>query len=300
MQTLARSDLDPQEIVSKSQKLMADAVAGHGRPMLDLAEIDIDIESESGVPSGFESIDRLTSWLGFVTGQTSVVAAYHKGGKTAFKLQCAKFLLDKGRNVVYATFADLSAPQLKRRLLKQMCGLSKAPNQEGLLDQNRWGQAMDFLNDRLKDGSLLVYVGSEHGRYVEDLYAKVLEQEAEAGVDAVFVDYAQKLKSREKGARENKTAEIEAASDVLKSMAEDAKCSVIVGSQITRGERKGEIMTKYARAIEEDAGLVLYIGERDEQDRVTITAAYNRFGPSGVDVDFRWDPKRVRFEEVTA
>jgi len=288
---LVRSGDEPTAVWQTALRSIKGLVSGSGTELINLAEIDLDAEPESGVPSGFESIDRTTGFLGFVTAQTSVVSAYHKGGKSAFMLQCAKFLMDRGKSVVYATFADLTAAQLKRRILKQMSGFSRPP--ESLQESADFEEAIDYLNDTFRDGSFRIYVGAQHGRYVEDLAAKLLEDSE--GPDAVFVDYAQKLRSRERGARDSKTAELEYASDALKAMAEDCNCSVILGSQITRGERKGEQTTKYARGIEEDAGLVLNIGETDDAGRVTITVAYNRFGPSGVELPFRWDKHRVRF-----
>lgn len=289
-------DSDTADKIAQARSLLRNAVFQTGGRVPDINEINIDGDDETGILTGIARLDNTTGY-GLPKGQTAAFCAYHKGGKTSELIRLALYAMGKGHHIVYATLADLDSRQLKRRMLKQLCGWSKAPysTEEYVL----WKDSVDWLNDQLKDGSCRVYESATHSRYVEDLSAKMLEINGDCKIDLLVLDYIQKARSRERGARDGKTAELEYVSDALKSLAEELACPVAFGSQITLGDGKKEQTAKYARGIEEDAGMVIHIGQMDETTKVAqYKVAFNRFGPSGVTWDMVWNPYRVRYEEV--
>jgi replicative DNA helicase len=290
---LAFDERDTQEAVADARKKLHSAVFETSVSVPDIAEIELSDGDEQGIATAWKSVDRLNG-QGFIKGQTTAVCAYHKGGKTAFMVQCSLAALQAGRSVVYATLADLDPRQIKRRMLKQMCGFSQRPDH--LEAQADFQEALNWLNDQFKDGGCRVYDGAAHGRYVEDLFGKLAGLHLDSRIELVFVDYIQKCKSRERGARDSKTAELEYVSDVLCDLSKELSCPVVFGSQITPVS-KGVQTTKYARGLEEDAGMVIQIGEKDEGGIAEIAVPFQRFGPEGK-TRLRWNPKRVRFEEL--
>lgn len=291
-------DMTTPEKVAKVMSMAKADHFGFGLGLDDLSEIDPNQHPEEGIRTGFRRFDAATG-CGLPKGQTTLVSARQKGGKTAFLLGLALAGVREGKTVVYATLADLNPFQIKRRLLKMLSGHDRQPQQAEAFDEDSYEAGLGFLNDHFKDGSLFVYDGRKYGTYVEELAARMTGRVLETKVDLLIVDYAQKLKSRERGGRDNKTAEQEICSDALKRLAEDLNVPIAVGSQITEGGAAGQT-TKYARAWEEDAGLVLNIGGIEDptsDSHVTMTIPYNRFGPRGR-FDLLWRARNVGFEEV--
>lgn len=293
---LAQSDDETPQVLADVRRMLRSSVFDAGTEIPELATIELSEAGESGVSTGIKGLDELTG-VGLVSGQTAVVAAYRKGGKTAFLVQLALTAMKAGLNVVYATLADLDPAQLKRRMLKQLCGLSRFPANTTFEAQRHYDEALGYLNDIFREGGCRIYDGAVHGKFVEDLSSKIVAHSMQNPPDLLCVDYVQKIHSRKRGARDGKTSEMEYVSEALKELAEELRCPVAIGSQVTFAERGGEASTKYAKAIEEDAGILMQIERFDDSkngEPVLMTVGANRFGPSGK-VDLFWDKNRVRF-----
>jgi replicative DNA helicase len=265
---------------------------GSSASLLTMREIDIAGE-QKGVPTGYGAVVDSFTGVGWVSGQTNVVSAYHKGGKTTFMLGSFRHAAAKALHAVYATFADLDPSQLKRRVLKQECGVGSYPKVR--LDKAAdFDEAMSIVDDPLGEWSnARVYDSRMHGRDVETFAGKMLARHARNPIDILFCDYVQKIGSREVGAKFGKTAQVEHVSEQLADLAGRLGCPVVMGSQVTKGEN-GEWVTKYARGLEEDAGFVLRV-IRDGSD-AKVVCAFNRFGMQEVEVPLRWNDEKVRFE----
>lgn len=294
---------DTEEKLAEARKLLRSPFFATGAPLIDVASITLSEDDESGVPTGIKGLDALTGY-GAPRGQMSAACAYHKGGKTTFLIQTALDAMQSGLRVCYATMADLDPKQLKRRMLRQLCGWSKMPFElasnptfDQAATREEFQKALDWLNDVFKDGGCEIFYGKVHGRYIEDVIAKVSSRHLEQPYDVMMLDYIQKTRSRERGAKDSKTHELEYVSDSVKTLAEDLDIPVWVGAQITRGDGKEEATTKYARAVEEDAGFVVHIDLNLDDNTGVLRVPYNRFGPPG-SVKVGWDLDRVRFTEA--
>lgn len=239
-----------------------------------------------GVSTGFSCLDRVTHGSGWVSGQMAVVSGYQKSGKTSFKTQsavhAARLFAKDGsdRCVVYATFADLSREALLQKMLQQDCGCRYVSDS---LTQAAF--------DELRALPIVFYDARRHGRNVEDFVSRVQGLAYKRPVGVFFADYAQKIGAKEP----NPVARMESVSSRLCDLADDLHVPGVVGSQVTFNQ-EGEATTKYARALEEDAGLVVRI-VREKDGGVFIEVPFNRHGPGQKRQEVDWDERRLSFRE---
>jgi hypothetical protein len=85
----------------------------------------------------------------------------------------------------------------------------------------------------------------------------------------VFIDYAQKMRTRDKKPRRSDEL-AEYCSSELALLARELRIAVVIGSQITIGS-DGVDISKGGRAWEEDAGLILRIRKITNEQKVKLT-----------------------------
>lgn len=268
-------------------------------PIISIADIFLpDEDEELGLSTGFETLDGLISTKGYPLGQTTIVCAYHKGGKSTFMLSSFAHLAQQGKRVLYATFADLNSVRLKRRLLRNLTGWSKLPMRD-MFAQDDWREAVADI-DLCWQAWMYDATKMRTGGDVETFCRWLESAHSRYRFDAVFVDYAQKLTSSSRKASTT-TAEQDVCSTELNRCAERTGIPIIVGSQITEGNGDKKDTTKGSRKWEEDAGWVLRIKDDEgETATKTIEIAWSRFGAQKVKRTFGWNIERLRFEDRMA
>ena len=256
------------------------------------ADIDLRHDDQRGVATGYgNALDELTR-CGYPCGQVTGVAAVAKGGKSTFLV--GSFMAQRAR-CVYATFADLNPEQLKRRSLKQLCGLGGEPKVR--LDRYAdWTDALSQVNDPYGDYSEhLVYDGTSQGRDAETFCGAMLAEHARQPLTIIFADYIQRMSSREiTAAKHGRTAIVEHVSQELADLARKLDIPIVIGSQITSA-KDGEWMTKYASALMEDVGWLIKLTREDGATEATVEIALNRFGPQKVRLPFVFDENHCKF-----
>jgi replicative DNA helicase len=297
LEKIGDEDATAADIRARVTNLQTLAI-NYENPFVAWADIDIS-RQETGVSTGYKHLDRCTHMGGYPAGQTTIVSAYHKGGKSTFLLSSFVHLATAGRRVVYATFADLNAARLKRRALRNRTGWGTAPSQnfelahifeDELKLQNKFWKAGVYDASRLDSGDDV----ETFSTWLESIHSHM-------PIDAAFVDYAQKITSRDKKATSD-TSEQNIVSAKLSKLAERTGIALVVGSQITESNPKEgrRAMTKGSRKWEEDAGLVLRL-KREDKGLYTCEVAFNRFGPQAPDapeLNFAWNAERLRFDEA--
>lgn len=245
-----------------------------------------------GITMGYgEELDSYFSSRGYPEGQTTVVSAYHKSGKSAWMLGSAIAQAKLGYSVLYATFADMSGTDLEERAMKNETGWGFCP--DALYLQTDWLDVKRMIGEDLH---IDVYDPGEldTGYDIETFEVWLRHRMAKVRYDCVFVDYAQELSScKVPTGDEYPTARM--CASVLQRMARKLRVPIVVGSQITEGRNGERDKTKGSRVWEEKAGVVLRIKREQTGDGAQIDIPYSRFGLSGT-VFLRWDQERVRFE----
>ncbi len=260
-----------------------------GSPFVDLGSVIVG-EGDEGESTGFPSIDGLVPTKGFPCGQLSIVRAYHKGGKTMFMTNCAVNAARIGKRVLYMTFADLDARQLKRRILRGMTGWSKRPLD--LFKAEKFDKALEEISVQW-DFSVYDASEMETGGEVESAIAWVRSAHDTKPFDLIFMDYAQELRTCERTMGEYDRQGV-CASKVT-YFARKLKIPVVIGSQMTPGAPGEKAKTKGSRVWEEKAGLVLSLEMTEKNLEVEI--AYSRFGGGGAKANLDFDDEYLRYRE---
>ncbi len=306
------------DVMKKSFKRLNDAVARGDRI--------------TGVPTGFDRYDKLTS--GLHEGDLSIIAARPGMGKTSFVLNMAANVASpKGREVdgdpnqrweeagvgVVVFSLEMPREQLANRMVCAEARVDVSKMRTGYLSPQDWSkltQAASFL------GNLPIWIDDSPSLSIIELRAKVRRLQAEFDtrdeegrkikkIGAVIIDYLQLMKGRDGVAsREQEISEI---SRGLKGLAKELEVPVIALSQLnraveTRSEKSKRPLISDLResgAIEQDADNIVFIYRDDYYNRddsaepniAELIIAKQRNGPTGT-AKVRFDRQWTRFDNL--
>lgn len=261
-----------------------------GNPFYHLKDVDGEVP-DVGVTTGFAALDNMISTKGYPKGQMTIVSAYHKSGKSTFMVSSYVHQVSRGMRSLYATFADLNAKRVKKRFMRNVSGWSHRPQLEH--EQYGYDDALYRLETE-QEAYVFDCTKWEDDPTIEAFRAWLRAEHSRKPFDCVFVDYAQKIGSSDKKAN-NPFAEAAIVSKKLSRLAEQLDIPLVVGSQITEGGKDQKTKTKNGRGLEEDGGWILRL-EREDEINAKVEIAYSRFGEQGVELPFRWNNERLRFE----
>lgn len=241
-----------------------------------------------GIPTGFKRLDSVNSCGGYPVGQITTVSAYHKTGKSTWMIQAMIAAARAGYRVVFITVADLSADDVKRKVLRQLCGWEICPNFEP--HKSAFVAALDEI-----DGwDVHVYDASDldSGTDVETVCALLRSENAKRPIGMACIDYAQELTSSDKKATSEYAEQTICAKKLRIQSARMKETAMLVGSQITEGGKDGRDRTKSTRAWEEKPGWILRLRRDEGETTTTLQSVFSRFGGSGMQMSLGWDRER--------
>lgn len=218
-------------------------------------------EGLSGIPSGFEKLDKLTS--GWQPSDLIIVAARPGMGKTALTLSMARNIAVNS-NIGVAFFSlEMSSVQLITRLISSETGLSSEKLRTGKLEKHEWEQ----LNVKVKAlESAPLYIDDTPSLSIFDLRAKARRLASQKDIKMIIIDYLQLMSAGVNTKGGNREQEISTISRNLKALAKELNVPVIALSQLsraveTRGGSKRPVLSdlRESGAIEQDADIVSFI-----------------------------------------
>ena len=218
-------------------------------------------EGLSGVPSGFDKLDQLTS--GWQPSDLIIVAARPGMGKTALTLSMARNIA-VGQNIPVAFFScEMSSVQLITRLISSETGLSSEKLRTGNLETHEWEQ----LNVKVKGlEKAPLFIDDTPSLSIFDLRAKARRLASQHGIKLIVIDYLQLMTAGGSQKGGNREQEISTISRNLKALAKELNIPVIALSQLsraveTRGGSKRPLLSdlRESGAIEQDADIVSFI-----------------------------------------
>jgi len=242
----------------------------------------------TGIPTGFEKLDKLTS--GLQSSELIIIAARPGLGKTSLSLNVAAYAaMEHGKSVGIFSL-EMTKEQLMLRMLSNKSKVSYSNIRSGYIkdeDLEKLVHAADEL------GQAKIYIDDTPAITVLEIRAKSRRQQRDKGLDLIIVDYLQLMRgSRRSESREREIAEI---SGSLKALAKELSIPVIAVSQLsrqteTRSDRRPQLADlRESGAIEQDADLVLFIHRADvyrksdeEKDGIAeLIIGKQRNGPIG-------------------
>jgi replicative DNA helicase len=276
-----------------------------------IAEMESTIGKEfSGVPSGFTSLDRITS--GWQPASLIIVAARPSMGKTAFVLSMARSIaVDFNRGVAFFSL-EMSSIELIKRLMISETGISSEKIKNGKLEEHEWYQLETKI--QALSGSPL-YIDDTPALSIFEFRSKARRLVRNHKVEIIIVDYLQFMTGPpEKSAMREQ--EISAISRSLKAIAKELNVPVIALAQLNRnvemraGSKRPQLSDlRDSGAIEQDADIVAFIHRpeyygffEDEQGNSTvgiaeIILAKHRNGAVG-EVKLRFRSEEAKFYDL--
>ena len=261
-------------------------------------------ELVTGVPTGFERLDELTS--GLQDKDLVVVAARPSMGKTALALNIAEHVAVKAGRTVGIFSLEMSKEQLFLRLLCAHARVNAHHLRTGRLGREEWTR-LTLAFGELTDAK--IFIDDTPGITLFEMRAKSRRLKAERGLDLLIVDYLQLVRGRAR--YENRTQEISDISRSLKGLAKELGVPVIALSQLSRapeqrgGDHRPQLSDlRESGAIEQDADVVLFIFREEiykptEENRgvAQIIIGKQRNGPIGT-VDLAFLKEYTKFENL--
>lgn len=216
----------------------------------------------TGVPTGFNQLDNLTS--GLQPSDLIIVAARPSMGKTAFALNLARNAAVDGVVPVAVFSLEMSKEQLSMRMLCAEARVDSSRLRGGFFSREDW----DSLTEAAGVLSQApVYIDDSPDITAIEIRAKCRRLKMEKDLGLVIIDYLQLMKGR--ASAERRDLEISEISRSLKGLAKELNIPVIALSQLNRKleERadKRPMLSdlRESGSIEQDADIVAFI-YRDE------------------------------------
>ncbi|MDR2969113.1 MAG: replicative DNA helicase [Tannerellaceae bacterium] len=269
-------------------------------------------EGLSGIRSGFEGLDKITS--GWQKSDLIIIAARPAMGKTAFVLSMAKNMAVQFNTPVALFSLEMSNVQLVNRLIVNVCELPGEKIKSGRLEDHEW-QQLDFKLKELYDAP--IYVDDTPSLSVFELRTKARRLVREHNISCIIIDYLQLMNASGMnfGSREQ---EVSMISRSLKGLAKELNIPIIALSQLNRGveNRQGNegkrpqlADLRESGAIEQDADMVCFIHRPEyykilEDERgnsllgiAEIIIAKHRNGATG-DVRLKFRSEYAKFTNI--
>jgi replicative DNA helicase len=260
----------------------------------------------TGVPTGFEKIDDLTS--GLQKSDLIIIAGRPSMGKTAFALNIAQFAALEGQIPVAVFSLEMSKEQLAFRLLASEAKVDSQRLRKGFLGETDWPK-LTTAAGRLSEAPL--FIDDTPAITVLEMKAKSRRLKADQGLGLIVVDYIQLMRGG--GYRDSREQEISEISRSLKGLAKELRLPVIALSQLNRkvedrtNRRPQMADLRESGAIEQDADVIAFIyrdevynksEDNPEKGIAEIIIGKQRNGPTGT-VKLAFLEKFTCFENLT-
>ena len=214
----------------------------------------------SGIPSGFNKIDKLTA--GWQQSDLVIIAARPGMGKTALALSMASNIAIENKIPLAFFSLEMSSIQLITRMISSETGLDSNKLRTGKLEKHEWEQ----LNIRVKNlEKAPLFIDDTPSLSIFDLRAKARRLVSQKDVKIIIVDYLQLMTAGGNMKIGNREQEISTISRNLKALAKELNIPIIALSQLSRlveGRTSKRPLLSDLResgAIEQDADIVSFI-----------------------------------------
>ena len=292
-----------------------------------------------GLSTGYKYLDETLQ--GLKPGEMIVIAARPSVGKTSLAMNIAESCAlgmdmnnvpvryDNGKRHPVAIFSlEMPVEQLTKRMLAGRAKINMWKLNRNLVAKSEKAEMTDnlmrnlvprsekqMLTNNLMQAmgelkSAPIYVDDTAGLDVMDLRARARRMKKQHGIELIVIDYLQLCCCRE-GARQSRQIEVSMISQQIKAMAKELKVPVIVLSQLSRANEKGDDKDEVPKlshlrdsgAIEQDADMVFLLRRpcrsktaqwHDDELLAIVDVAKNRNGETG-EVDLNFYKQGTRF-----
>lgn len=243
----------------------------------------------TGVPTGFEKIDDLTS--GLQKADLIIVAGRPSMGKTAFALNVAQNAATETGIPVAIFSLEMSKEQLALRMLSSEARVDSQRLRKGFLGETDWPK-LTTAAGRLSEAPL--FIDDTPAITVLEMKAKARRLKAESDLGLIILDYLQLMRSG--SFKESREQEISEISRSLKALAKELSVPIVALSQLNRkvedrtNRRPQMADLRESGAIEQDADVIAFIyrdevynksDDNPEKGIAEVIIGKQRNGPTG-------------------
>lgn len=239
------TDSPVEELVDQSEKLVF--TIAQQRVMTDFADtknlvteayekIDNLFHNKrltTGVRSGFEGIDQLTS--GFQSSDLVIIAARPSVGKTSFCLNMAESVTLREKLPIAIFSLEMSKEQLIQRMICSQARVDAQKVRTGFLSNEDIERISNVIPDLY---AAPLYIDDTPGITLLEIHIKARRLKMDKGLSLIIVDYLQLMSSKKRS--ENRVQEISEMTRGLKNLARELHVPVIAVSQLSREVEKRE------------------------------------------------------------
>ena len=256
-------------------------------------------EHGTGLSSGFESLDALTS--GFRAGSLNVLAGRPSMGKSTLALNIANHLSNT-KNVLFFSL-EMSQVQLMMKMVSCDSNIPLTKVEKGSLNDD---EQTNFYESLAKAGNKNMNIIDKSGLSVKNIFSTAKKLNSDKKIDIILIDYLQIMKY-DKG---REVSELGNITRELKYLAKDLEIPIILLSQLSRGveqrENKRPFMSdlRSSGEIEQDADMIMFVYRDDyyyddspDRGLAELIVAKNRMGRNGF-VKCNFDGKYSRFSDI--
>jgi replicative DNA helicase len=242
----------------------------------------------TGVPTGFEKFDDLTS--GLQRSDLVIIAGRPSMGKTSFVMNIAENAAIQQHLPVAVFSMEMSGEQLAMRMISSLGRINQQDLRTGRLNDSDWPRITSAIA-MLSEAP--IFVDDTPALSPTDLRARARRIKREHGLGLVIVDYLQLMNMPAN--KENRATEISEVSRALKGLAKELDVPVVALSQLNRSLEqrpdKRPVMSdlRESGAIEQDADVIVFIYRdevynEDSNDKGTaeVLIRKQRNGPTGM------------------
>ena len=275
-----------------------------------------------GLPTGFKYLDE--KLMGLKPGDMIVVAARPSVGKTSLAMNIAECIAlgqdingmpmsaghDRPHGVLMFSL-EMSTESLAKRMLAGRAQVDTWRLQRGMLTHDQRVEAsMRLMQAAQTLRGAPIYIDDTSALDVSDMRARARRMKRMHNIELIVIDYLQLANCRE-FAKQGRQLETSRISGQIKAMAKELKVPVIVLSQLSRANEKGDDKDEVPKlshlrdsgAIEQDADMVFLLRRpcrsktaqwHDDELLAIVDVAKNRNGETG-EVDFNFYKQGTRF-----
>ena len=306
---------DVDAILDEAERKILSVASRHGGDFVPIRDIIMttigQIEKRyeahgqvTGISTGFRDLDEQTS--GLQPSDLILVAARPAMGKTAFTLNIAAFVAQRGLSVAFFSL-EMSKEQLAQRMLCSEGNIDSQRLRTGKLEEQDWPSLIESA-DRLSKSS--IFIDDTPGITIQDLRSKARRLKAQQKLDLIIIDYLQLMQGRNSRFGDNRQNEISEISRSLKALARELNVPLIALSQLSRGVESRQVKKpmlsdlRESGSLEQDADIVMFLYREDyynedtENKNITeVIIAKHRNGPVGT-IKLYFKKELTRFADI--
>lgn len=263
--------------------------------------------SLTGVPSGFQDIDRVTT--GFQNGEMIVLAARPSMGKTSLAMNIAANVAINFGLPVGVFSLEMTSQSLVTRMICSDARVNLRALQGGNLFHSDLPKLVTASG---RVGNCPIHINDKSGLTILGLRTRARKMHRQHDIKLMVIDYLQLMSSGHRKSGGNRQEEVADISRGIKDLAKELGIPIIVLSQLNRElekekNRKPRLSDlRESGAIEQDADLVAFLykppAESEDQDEdasvaVNLMIAKQRNGPTA-DISMVFMKPWCRFENA--